>query len=156
MSAIEFRSVDKIYRGRRVIDSLSFMIEGGERIVLFGPSGCGKSTTLLLIAGLVAPDAGEIRIDGKVVSTVRRIHLAPQSRGRRHHRRRRKGLPLSAQLTWSTQAPALSARNEFSHNFGPGWASHIPARSSSRTSPLSTRLARFKTFAFLLSRWVMD
>jgi ABC-type sugar transport system ATPase subunit len=60
MSAIEFRSVAKIYRGRRVIDSLSFMIEGGERIVLFGPSGCGKSTTLLLIAGLVAPDAGEI------------------------------------------------------------------------------------------------
>jgi ABC-type sugar transport system ATPase subunit len=57
------------------------MIEGGERIVLFGPSGCGKSTTLLLIAGLVAPDAGEIRIDGKVVSTVRRIQLAPQSRG---------------------------------------------------------------------------
>ena len=40
MSAIEFRSVDKIYRGRRVINSLSFMIEGGERIVLFGPSGC--------------------------------------------------------------------------------------------------------------------
>jgi ABC-type multidrug transport system ATPase subunit len=35
MSAIEFRSVDKIYRGRRVIDSVSFMIEGGERIVLF-------------------------------------------------------------------------------------------------------------------------
>ena len=34
MSAIEFRSVDKIYRGRRVIDSLSFMIEGGERIGL--------------------------------------------------------------------------------------------------------------------------
>jgi ABC-type sugar transport system ATPase subunit len=73
MSAIEFRSVDKIYRGRRVIDSLSFMIEGGERIVLFGPSGCGKSTTLLLIAGLVAPDAGEIRIDGKVVSTVQQF-----------------------------------------------------------------------------------
>lgn len=47
MSAIEFRSVAKIYRGRRVIDSLSFMIEAGERVVLFGPSGCGKSTTLL-------------------------------------------------------------------------------------------------------------
>jgi hypothetical protein len=35
MSAIEFRSVDKIYRGRRVIDSVSFMIEGGERIRTF-------------------------------------------------------------------------------------------------------------------------
>ena len=83
MSAIEFRSVDKIYRGRRVIDALSFMIEAGERIVLFGPSGCGKSTTLLLIAGLVAPDAGEIRIDGKVVSTAGRIHVGPAVARRR-------------------------------------------------------------------------
>jgi ABC-type sugar transport system ATPase subunit len=81
MSAIEFRSVAKIYRARRVIESLSFRIEGGERIVLFGPSGCGKSTTLLLIAGLVVPDAGEIRLDEKVVSTAGRIHVAPQSRG---------------------------------------------------------------------------
>jgi ABC-type sugar transport system ATPase subunit len=57
------------------------MIEAGERVVLFGPSGCGKSTTLLLIAGLVTPDAGEIRLPGKVVSTAGKIHSAPQSRG---------------------------------------------------------------------------
>jgi ABC-type sugar transport system ATPase subunit len=81
MSAVEFRSVGKTYRTRRVIDSLSFTIEAGERIVLFGPSGCGKSTTLLLIAGLVAPDAGEIRLAGKVASTAGRIRAAPQSRG---------------------------------------------------------------------------
>jgi ABC-type sugar transport system ATPase subunit len=81
MSTVEFRAVAKVYRDRRVIDALSFMIEAGERVVLFGPSGCGKSTTLTLIAGLVAPDAGEIRLDGKVVSTAGRIHAAPQSRG---------------------------------------------------------------------------
>ena len=81
MSAIEFRSVAKVYRARRVIDSLSFTIEAGERVVLFGPSGCGKSTTLLLIAGLVAPDSGEIWLHGKVVSTAGRIHAAPRSRG---------------------------------------------------------------------------
>jgi ABC-type sugar transport system ATPase subunit len=81
MSAIEFRSVAKVYRTRRVIDTLSFMIEAGERVVLFGPSGCGKSTTLLLIAGLIAPDAGEIRLDGTIVSTAARIRVAPQSRG---------------------------------------------------------------------------
>jgi iron(III) transport system ATP-binding protein len=80
MSAVEFRSVAKVYRGRHVIDSLSFTIKTGERVVLFGPSGCGKSTTLMLIAGLVAPDAGEIRLAGKVVSMAGRIQ-APQSRG---------------------------------------------------------------------------
>ena len=81
MSNIEFRSVTKNYRNRRVIDALSFAIEAGERIVLFGPSGCGKSTTLLLVAGLTAPDSGDIRIDEKVASTARRIVVPPQSRG---------------------------------------------------------------------------
>ncbi len=81
MSAIEFRSVAKTYRNGRGIDPLSFTIETGERIVLFGPSGCGKSTTLLLIAGLATPDSGDIAIDGKVVSTARRIFVPPQSRG---------------------------------------------------------------------------
>ena len=56
--------------------------ESGERVVLFGPSGCGKSTTLLLVAGLVAPNSGEIlRIDGDIVSTARKILVPPQSRG---------------------------------------------------------------------------
>src|SRR6516162_7092627 len=81
MSNIEFRSVTKNYRNRRVIDALSFAIEAGERIVLFGPSGCGKSTALLLIAGLTPPDAGAIRIEGKIVSAARRIVLPPQKRG---------------------------------------------------------------------------
>jgi len=81
MTNIEFQSVDKAYRNRRVIDALSFTIAAGERIVLFGPSGCGKSTTLLLIAGLTPPDSGDIRIDGKVVSTARRIVVPPQARG---------------------------------------------------------------------------
>jgi iron(III) transport system ATP-binding protein len=81
MSAVEFRSVAKVYRTRRVIDALSFTIETAERVVLFGPSGCGKSTVLMLIAGLVAADAGQIRLAGKVVSTAGRIHAAPQSRG---------------------------------------------------------------------------
>ena len=81
MSKIDFRSVTKLYRDRRVVDALSLVIESGERVVLFGPSGCGKSTTLLLVAGLVVPDTGEIDIDGKVASSARKILIPPQSRG---------------------------------------------------------------------------
>ena len=81
MSKIDFRSVTKLYRDRRVVDAVSLVIESGERVVLFGPSGSGKSTTLLLVAGLAAPDSGEIRIDGKVVSSARKILIPPQSRG---------------------------------------------------------------------------
>jgi ABC-type sugar transport system ATPase subunit len=81
MSSIEFQSVDKTYRNRRAIDALSFTIAAGERIVLFGPSGCGKSTTLLLIAGLTPPDTGDIRIEGRIASTARKVVVPPQLRG---------------------------------------------------------------------------
>lgn len=81
MSKIEFRFVTKLYRGRRVVDALSLVIESGERVVLFGPSGCGKSTTLHLVAGLAAPDAGEIHIDGKVASSAGKILVPPRFRG---------------------------------------------------------------------------
>jgi ABC-type sugar transport system ATPase subunit len=81
VSKIEFRSVTKLYRDRRVVDALSLVIESGERVGLFGPSGCGKSTTLHLVAGLAAPDAGEIHIDGKVASRAGKILVPPRFRG---------------------------------------------------------------------------
>lgn len=78
---IDFRAVSKIYHGRPVLDALSLQIEAGERVVLFGPSGCGKSTILLLIAGLVVPDSGDILIDGALVASKGRNHREPQQRG---------------------------------------------------------------------------
>jgi NitT/TauT family transport system ATP-binding protein len=50
--------------GVRVLDDVSFSLSNGDFISLLGPSGCGKSTSLRLIAGLLAPDAGEIAWDG--------------------------------------------------------------------------------------------
>lgn len=49
---------------------------------LFGRSGCGKSTTLSLLAGLLAPDAGRIVLDGEVLAdTSRGIDVPPERRG---------------------------------------------------------------------------
>jgi ABC-type sugar transport system ATPase subunit len=81
MSAIELRSVCKNYHGRRVIDSLSLQIETKERVALFGPSGCGKSTVLLLIAGLVIPDSGDILINGELAATAMKNLREPGERG---------------------------------------------------------------------------
>lgn len=81
MNMIELHAVTKFYRNRPVIDTLTLDIEAGERVVLFGPSGCGKSTILLLIAGLVAPDSGEILIDGQMVASNGRNLCEPQLRG---------------------------------------------------------------------------
>ena len=48
----------------RVLDNVSFSVPAGEVVAIIGPSGCGKSTLLNMMAGLFAPDAGEILIDG--------------------------------------------------------------------------------------------
>lgn len=81
MNMIEFRSVCKEYQGRRVIDALSLKIEAKERVVLFGPSGCGKSTILHLIAGLIAPDEGDILINEELVATAKNNLREPAQRG---------------------------------------------------------------------------
>lgn len=47
------------------LDDVTFDVERGEFVCLIGPSGCGKSTLLRLIAGLIPPVSGEIRLDGQ-------------------------------------------------------------------------------------------
>lgn len=66
------RNVAKAYGSngarQQVIGDVSFTLEPGQLTALVGPSGCGKSTLVNLIAGFEAPDAGEIRMDGRRVS----------------------------------------------------------------------------------------
>jgi NitT/TauT family transport system ATP-binding protein len=50
------------------LSSISLGIEEGEFVCLLGPSGCGKSTLLKIVAGLIAPSAGAIRINGRAVA----------------------------------------------------------------------------------------
>lgn len=50
--------------GEALFAGLTFAIEGGEALVVTGPNGVGKSTMLRMIAGLLAPDAGDIRVEG--------------------------------------------------------------------------------------------
>lgn len=50
------------------LDGVSLSLAAGELISLVGPSGCGKSTLLRLLAGLDAPDAGELWIGGEAIA----------------------------------------------------------------------------------------
>jgi ABC-2 type transport system ATP-binding protein len=54
------------------VDKLSFSIAPGERVAFIGPNGAGKSTTLKMLAGILQPDAGELRVLGLVPSRQRR------------------------------------------------------------------------------------
>ena len=50
--------------GRSLFSDLSFSVEGGEALVLMGPNGAGKTTLIRILAGLLAPSAGAVRLDG--------------------------------------------------------------------------------------------
>src|SRR5262245_65731018 len=72
MPHIEVRHVSLTYdtpAGRVAgVENASFDIEQSEFLCLVGPSGCGKSTLLNIIAGFLAPTAGEVRIGGQRVT----------------------------------------------------------------------------------------
>jgi putative ABC transport system ATP-binding protein len=54
----------------RAVDGVSLTAAPGEMLALYGPSGSGKTTLLLMVATLLAPTAGQVRIDGRDVSSL--------------------------------------------------------------------------------------
>jgi len=60
----ELRGVSKRYRKVRALDRVSLEIEPGEIVAVQGANGAGKKTLLRWLAGLVAPDSGEVCFDG--------------------------------------------------------------------------------------------
>ncbi|HYF21464.1 MAG TPA: sn-glycerol-3-phosphate ABC transporter ATP-binding protein UgpC [Ramlibacter sp.] len=68
MAAIAFQGISKSFGRTPVLRELSLDIAAGEFVVIVGPSGCGKSTLLRLLAGLDAPDQGDILINGQRVN----------------------------------------------------------------------------------------
>jgi len=71
-AVIEIAHVSKTYRTRDgevpSLRPIDFSVQDGEFVVVVGPSGCGKTTLLKMIAGLLAPSEGEIRVEGRVVT----------------------------------------------------------------------------------------
>jgi len=67
---LELRDLTKTYAGRTVLSQLSHRFAPGRFVAIMGESGVGKSTLLNLIAGLDAPDSGEVLVDGRPMSAL--------------------------------------------------------------------------------------
>jgi NitT/TauT family transport system ATP-binding protein len=77
MIAVELDHVSRDFltpdgRGYRALDDISLSISAGSFTAIVGPSGCGKSTLLNIAAGLLAPSAGSVRVDGEALAGLNR------------------------------------------------------------------------------------
>ena len=63
---IQLKQVSKSFGSNVVLDGVDLTIYRGEAIAIIGPSGTGKSTILRMLAGLLAPDSGEIYVQGRL------------------------------------------------------------------------------------------
>ncbi|HVZ72710.1 MAG TPA: ABC transporter ATP-binding protein [Polyangia bacterium] len=75
MTALSVENVHVSLGTTRALDGVTFAVEPGWTSIV-GPNGAGKSTLLRVLAGLLAPDAGDVRLDGKPLAS-----WPPRARG---------------------------------------------------------------------------
>lgn len=80
MYMIELKNITLIQNKKTIFSNFNLLVDSKERLVILGESGSGKTTLLRLIAGLQAPDSGEVIIDRKLATKDKQILIPP------HHR----------------------------------------------------------------------
>jgi branched-chain amino acid transport system ATP-binding protein len=79
---LEVRHLSKSFRGLRAVHDASFEVPQGGINALIGPNGAGKTTIFNMVAGVFAPDSGEIRFDGKAIQGLRPDQVCAAGIGR--------------------------------------------------------------------------
>ena len=76
-SQLSIQHLKKTFKKRTVVRDVSLDIASGEVVGLLGPNGAGKTTSFYMVVGLIAADAGEIRLDGQ---TITHLHIHQRAR----------------------------------------------------------------------------
>jgi len=82
MALLEARAISKSFRGLRAVHEASFAIPEGGIDALIGPNGAGKTTIFNIVAGVFAPDAGEIQFAGRRIDGLRPDQVCAAGIGR--------------------------------------------------------------------------
>ena len=110
MPLLEFHDVHKSFGAVRALRGVSFGVDAGEAHACVGENGAGKSTLLKILAGIVRPDRGEVRLDGEP------LHFSQSARGA--GARHRHGLPGAARVSEPDGAANIFAGRELTGRWG--------------------------------------
>ena len=76
---LEIRNVKKTFKNKTAVDNFSMELNSGDCVGLIGPNGAGKSTLIKMISDIINPDTGEILLNGKKISSMKKeIGYLPQ------------------------------------------------------------------------------
>lgn len=79
-TVFELENVTRTFGNHAALSAVSLRLEAGQNTAILGASGCGKTTLLRLIAGLDAPSAGQVTMNGQPASLPDRIIIPPHRR----------------------------------------------------------------------------
>src|SRR4030088_2742735 len=65
---LETRDISKSYGSNRVLSDVRFRLDSGQSVAVIGENGAGKSTFAKILTGVIRPDAGTLKLNGKAVS----------------------------------------------------------------------------------------
>ncbi|MGI6161862.1 MAG: ABC transporter ATP-binding protein [Christensenellales bacterium] len=151
---ITLSNISHAYRSEQgetpALNNISLSIRRGEFFGLVGPSGCGKTTLLSIIAGLIEPDEGHMRMDGcagKVAYMLQRDHLF---QWRTIFKNCMLGLELDGRDNEETREYTLSLLKQY------GLGDFISARPSELSGGMRQKAALIRTLAVQPDALLLD
>ena len=159
--AIEIDGVSVSYSGTRAgrsslaLDDVSVSVRRGEFLVLLGPSGCGKSTLLKVVADLLAPSRGTVRVHGDGADAAHRVGFVFQSDALLPWRTALQNVTLAVELSRTGSRQEAAARGlELMEELGLADAcDKFPAQLS---GGMRKRVALARAFAYRPAVFLMD
>ena len=99
MTHLSGSGVSVVRGGRAIVRNVNIHVQSGEFLAIVGANGAGKSTLLKLLAGLLAPNAGTVSLDGRLLEHLTRREIA----------KRRSYLPQNPRCEWPIPVERLIA-----------------------------------------------
>lgn len=101
---LEIKNVTKTYKGKIAVNNFSMELQSGECIGLIGPNGAGKSTLIKVISDIINANSGEVLLNGKKISQMKReIGYLPQYPNFYHWMTAKETLSFMGQLSGLTK-----------------------------------------------------